>query len=103
MSKAFARESIVVFVGYELASQRSSDVQDSVHQCRHLSRASCLLSELPEGGGRVTWVADVEHMEMEKLEEGRRYAGDTAMALVLAVCMLVCMYACSVYISAWRV
>jgi len=51
-------------------------------------------SKLPERGGRVPWVADVEGMK--KREEGRRYAADDAALsdcpdtwLVVVVSMLV--------------
>ena len=68
----------MVLVRYELAYQRSSDVKDSVH-VGILAVRHCL-SELPEHVGRVLWIADVE--KMKKLEEGRRYAGDTIVALL---------------------
>lgn len=44
-------------------------------------------AELLEHVGRVLWIADVE---MEKLEEGGRYAGDSDVQgeIVVAVCMI---------------
>lgn len=72
MNKGFAYETIVVSIRYVLACQWSCDVKESDHV--GISTVRHCLSKLPEHVRRLPWIADVE--QMEKLEEGYRYAGD---------------------------
>ena len=99
MNKGFVRETIVVSMRYVLACQWSSDVKKSDHV--GISAVRHCLSELPEHVGRLPWIADVE--QMQKLEEGHRYAGDMHDSGIGGGCTDMEIYTCTLVISAWHI